>query len=431
MPGSRVLVAIALGLLSTVAAGCSSDSRAVRIGLLTDCQGPLYGYEDAQLSGAELPFLHRGARLVGTGPSDGVTAIEVGGRRVVLVHGCQETGEHTVYIEEARRLLETEQVDVLIGGATVVARDLAHRYPEVPFVSTFWNEQEVTLRRPAANLFRFSPDYAQQVAGLGSYAYRDLGWRRAAVVAGDGPPGWAGAAAFAAEFCALGGKVVTTAYRSPFTGKPDVVTRSLAVGPDGVAAFLGFLDDPVAVLAPLATRLGDSRRLLVSGLFMEDPALMKILGPGLDGVVGTTWLPSAPPSPVLRDYRRRYKAAYPGVPAQFGSQSWVIGYHNAVEATLSALERLESSDVRSGLMAELARLRLELPDGETRLDGNRQAVRDTYLSRVRSRQGRTTFEPVGVAADVEQTFSGILSEAPPPGPGTQPCKRARPPAWAR
>ena len=75
MPGRRAIAAITLGLLSAVAAGCSSDERAIRIGLLTDCQGPLYGYEDAQLSGAELPFLHRGARLVGTGPSDGVTVL--------------------------------------------------------------------------------------------------------------------------------------------------------------------------------------------------------------------------------------------------------------------------------------------------------------------------------------------------------------------
>ena len=52
-----------------------------------------------------------------------------------------------------------------------MTRDLAHRYPDAVFVSTFWDEQEVTLRRPASNLFRFTPDYAQQEAGLGAYAY--------------------------------------------------------------------------------------------------------------------------------------------------------------------------------------------------------------------------------------------------------------------
>ena len=36
-----------------------------------------------------------------------------------------------------------------------------------------------------------------------------LGWRRAAVLAPDQPWGWQPAAGFVAEFCALGGEVVT------------------------------------------------------------------------------------------------------------------------------------------------------------------------------------------------------------------------------
>jgi branched-chain amino acid transport system substrate-binding protein len=100
---------------------------------------------------------------------------------------------------------------VVVGGASVAARDLARRYPDTVFVSTFWDEQEITLRRPAPNLFRFSPDYGQQAAGLGEHAYRTLGWRRVAVVAGDSASGWGGSAAFVAEFCALGGTVVETA----------------------------------------------------------------------------------------------------------------------------------------------------------------------------------------------------------------------------
>lgn len=422
------MLALALAL---VAAGCDRDEPTVRIGLLTDCQGPFHGLEDAQLSGAELPFLRRGARLVGTGPSGGVTAIDVGGRRVELVLGCQESGVHTVYIEEARRLLETEQVDAIVGGASVVTRDLAHRYPEVPFVTTFWDEQEETLRQRAPNLARFNPDHAQQAAGLGAYAYRQLGWRRAAIVAGHQHWGWGGAAAFIAEFCSLGGTVVSATYRNTFTGEPDVVRQALATEPDGVATFLNGFDEPAPVLASLTQALGDPRRLLVWAANLEDGALLQTLGAKLDGVVGTTWLPATPPSPALHDYRTAYRAAFAGLPAWFVDQSWVIGYHNAVEATLTALARVDSSDVRAGLIEQLGRLRLHLPGGEVRLDQNGQAVRDGYLSRVRSEGGKTTLEPVSVIEDVEQTFGGLLSEAPPPGPGSQPCKRATPPPWAR
>jgi ABC-type branched-subunit amino acid transport system substrate-binding protein len=429
MTGRRTLIALAVAAL-VAAAGCGSEEQAVKIGVLADCQGALRGFQDAQLSGADLPFLRRGAHLLGSSPSGGVSPIEVGGRRVELVQGCEETGEHVVFIDEARRLLETEHVDVVVGGSSVVTRELAHRYPKAVFVSTFWDEPEITLRKPAANLFRFSPDFAQQEAGLGAYAYHELGWRRASVVAGEQSSGWAGAAAFTAEFCALGGKVVATGFRSPYTGTPDVVAQALAVRPDGVATFLNFLDDPAKLIGSLATSLGDPKRLLVWGTNLEDAALLGALGRKVDGVVGTSWLPASPPSPALRDYRRRWRAAFPGLPAPIADQSKVIDYHNSVEATLTALERVRSGDVGEGLKTELRRLRLDLPGGTVTLDRNRQAVRDGYLSRIVVDGGRTTLEPVKVVPRVEQSFRGLLSSAPAPGPGSQPCKKATPPSWA-
>ena len=265
-------------------------------------------------------------------------------------------------------------------------------------------------------------------AGLGAYAYRELGWRRAAVVGGDQPSGWSGAAAFTAEFCALGGRVVEQSFRSIFTGRPDVVARALAAEPDGVAAFLNFLDNDAKTLRALSAGLGDARRLLVWAPTLE--TLLYELGPRIDGVVGTTWLPSTEPSAVLRDYRRRYRAAFPGLPAFLADQSWVIGYHNATEAVLRALERIDGGDVSAGLQSELSGLRLSLPGGTVSLDGHRQAVRDSYLSRVVVEAGKPRLEPVAVVRGVEQTFGGLLSAAPPPGPGTQPCVRSRRLPWA-
>jgi ABC-type branched-subunit amino acid transport system substrate-binding protein len=420
----------AVAVLAAVAASCGSDEQPVRIGVLADCQGGLRGYGDGWLSGAELPFLRRGAHLLGTSPSDGVSAIEVGGRRVELVVGCEEAGEHLVYIEEARRLLEAEHVDVVMGGSSVVTRDVAHRYPDAVFVSTFWDEQEVTLRRSATNLFRFTPDYAQQEAGLGAYAYNALGWRRASIVAADDNPGWAGAAAFTAEFCALGGTVAETAYAGS-SGQPEAVSRALAARPDGVATFLSVIDGQDAILLPLVAKLDNPRRLLLWGQSFVDPTLLGRLGARLDGVVSTTWLPSSPPSTALRDFRRRWHAAFPGLPVALGSDPVVIGYHNSMEALLTALARVHSGDVRSSLEAELKRVRLELPGGSIALDRNRQAVRDGYLSRIVSNGGKPTLVPVAVVPHVEQTFGGLLSSAPPPGPDTQPCRRGSPPSWAQ
>ena len=422
-------LAAAVAVLAALAAGCGGGEDAVRIGVLTDCQGPFHAYEDAQLSGAELPFLRRGARLVGPGPSAGVTGLRIAGRRVELVRGCQESGEHTVFIEETRRLIETEHVDAIVGGASVVSRELAHHYPDVPFVNAFWDEQEVTLRSPAHNLFRFSPDFAQDAAGLGAYAYRQLGWRRAAIVAGDQSAGWDGAAAFTAEFCSLGGSVVATSYATPITSSSDVVGRALSRRPDGVAAFLTPFEDQPRLVGTLLSRLRSPRRLVTWSQSIE-AGLPTALGPRLNGIVATTWLPPTP-SAALRKYHSLYHAAYPGLPAWYGDQSWVLSYYDAAEAVLTALGRVGGGEVRAGLIEELGRLDLDLPGGRVTLDRNRQAVRDGYLARVDWARGPSHLQPVAVVPHTEQTFGGLLSAAPPPSRDSQPCVKARPPAWAR
>ena len=89
----------------------------------------------------------------------------------------------------------------------MVFRELARRYPTVPFVLAGSWAREATTHAPAPNLYRFTPDIEQEQAGLATYAYKTLGWRTAATVAEETPNGWGATAAFAAEFCALGGQV--------------------------------------------------------------------------------------------------------------------------------------------------------------------------------------------------------------------------------
>ena len=133
---------------------------------------------DWSLAGAELPLLQHGGRLIGKGPSSGVEGAKVAGRRVELVDRCSETGVYGRMIVEARRLVEVDHVDAVVGafGSSdgIVLRELARRYPTVPFVIAGSFAREATVHDPAPNLYRFSPDIEQQQAGLATYAYRTL-----------------------------------------------------------------------------------------------------------------------------------------------------------------------------------------------------------------------------------------------------------------
>ena len=409
----------------------------MRIGLLTDCRGIFSGYEDQMLAGAELPLLRRGARLTNGQPSGGVSEARVASRDVELVRGCTEESEHTILVEEARRLVEDEDVDAVVGAIgesdSLVFRDIARKYPEVIFIPAWSEAQGLTLRHPAANVYRFDTDEAQDLAGLGSYAYRELGWRRAAVVADTTPLGWHEEAAFVAEFCALGGDV-TARYTAPIDLGDPKVANALR-NADGVAALtFGGLAVPADFLPALTRLIGSPQSRMVVGTYvLEDSnTIVPIAGPPA-GVVGASSIPPANATPAMRAHRREFSKAFPGLPPSDAETPIVLAFNDAMEGLLRGVEASEGdlSDGRQRLREELTQVRFDLPSSPVYLDRNRQAVRNTYLKRVVRGGGQRAFKLVRVVPEAEQTFGGLLSDAPSPGPGSQPCRKATPPPWVR
>ena len=326
----------------------------MRIGLLTDCRGIFSGYEDEMLAGAELPLLRRGARLTNGKPSGGVSGARVAGRDVELVRGCTEESEHTVLVEEVRRLVEVEGVDAVVGAIgesdSLVFRELARKYPEVIFIPVWSGAQELTLRHPAANVYRFDTDEAQDVAGLGSYAYRELGWRRAAVVADTTPVGWQEEAAFVAEFCALGGNV-TARFTAPIDLGDPKVAHALR-GADGVAALmLGGYFAPPDFLPALARTLGSPETRIVAGTYvLEDSNTLVPIARRPAGVVGASSIPPANATPAMRAHRAAFSKAFPGLPPSDAETPLVLAFNDAMEGLLRGLEASDG-DLSDGRQA--------------------------------------------------------------------------------
>jgi branched-chain amino acid transport system substrate-binding protein len=282
-------------------------------------------------------------------------------------------------------------------------------------------------------VYRFGTDGAQDVAGLGSYAYRELGWRRAAVVGDPFPLGWHEEAAFVAEFCALGGNV-TARLSTPIDLDDPKVAHALD-GADGVAAlvFGGIFTGP-EFLPALARAQGSPETRIVVGTYgLDDSNTLMPIDSLPAGVVGASSIPPANSTPAMRRHRTAFTKAFPGLPPGFAEAPVVLAFHDAMEGLLRGLEAAEGdlSDGRRRLREELARVRFDLPSSPVRLDRNRQAVRNVYLKRIDYEGGKQVFRLVRVVPDVEQTFGGLLSKSPPPGPGSQPCRKATPPPWAR
>jgi branched-chain amino acid transport system substrate-binding protein len=198
----------------------SSKAQSFRIGILSDCYGPFSGANELNVASAELPLIERGAKLLGRKPSDGVGPVAVAGRRVELLVGCVAGTDEV--IPEARRLVEEGGAQAIVGpedpGQGMALREYARRRPETAFLIQPSAAPELTLIDPARNVFRFTLDAAQSVAGVGGYAYRQLGWRTAAVVGDDVPFAWEEAAGFVAESARwAAGSSSASGYRSART----------------------------------------------------------------------------------------------------------------------------------------------------------------------------------------------------------------------
>jgi branched-chain amino acid transport system substrate-binding protein len=317
----------------------------------------------------------------------------------------------------------------MLGQAEgVVLRDLARRYPKVVFLLGNSYAQEPTLRNPAPNLFRFVSDGAQAIAGLGSYAYRRLDWRTAAVVLPDDTYAWPEAAGFLAEFCALGGRVQRVV--APPSGAAGALAR-LPKDADGVVLLSRSFPETAAFAGGYAKLRPDLSRHLVLG-----PGSMAFLDPKLFGQValllrGVVLSGGSYDSrdPVWVAFRTAFRQHFPGLsdPLNPAGFPLVLGYYDSVEATLRALEQAPGGGLP--LMRTLARTNFDSPNGPLRLDRNRQAVVSAVLSQIEE-GGR--IRTIRVLHGVEQTFGGYFSASTPTPTVSRPgCHAATPPPWGR
>jgi branched-chain amino acid transport system substrate-binding protein len=430
----RWVALAAIALLAAPACGGKAD-RPLRIGVIVDCVGAFRALQDQELSGAQLPLIVRGARQAGKSPSDGVHGVRVAGRPVEIVRGCSESGEFTTLTQIARQLVEREHVDAVVAGGPfsvdgIPLRDLAHRHPDVAFLAAANGPREVTLQQPSANVYRVAPDLGQGVAGLATYAYRDLGWRRVALLLDDWVVGWQGETAFVREFCALGGRVVgRTALSAPKS--PAAVVARVPRRADGVAVLGSAMSLTPDVLDALARR--GSRALVLGPDVVGDANLVRGVA-SLRGVVAASYAPAAQASPDVRAYLRDYARAYPGASRGEPRDALVMGYRNAVEGLLDAFEQVDGdlADGRRRLRAQLGRLRTELLGVPVRMDGRRQAVVSASLVRLgpAAASGGPALTAVRAIPGVDQSIGGLVPAGYVPTSAGQACRRATPPPWA-
>jgi branched-chain amino acid transport system substrate-binding protein len=387
---------LALALLGSVAmtphAAFAEDT--IKVGLLATLEGPFTVLGQDGVRGAELALNEAGYKA--------------GGKKIEIIKGSSDASPDSA-VKAARKLVEQDGVAILIGPLSgdegVAVKDYAKTQPNVTFVNGTSAAQDTTLRDPAPNFFRFSTDGAQWMAGLGEYAFNVKKYKTVAVVAEDYSFPYTQVFGFMAGFCKAGGHVPAK-FWVPIGAKD--YSSVIAAIPDKVDAIYVALGGADGVNFLTQYQQAGGAAPLIGGSITVDQTVLGTKGKQRDYVVGT---PSAGPiadnseEPAWKKFVADYKAAYKdGFPSP---SLFAQGYYINTKAVLLALDKIggDLSDKEVKLRDTLSKLEFDTPTGKVKLDKNRQAIADNYLTEVaKGADGNLYNKVIKVMPAVNQTL---------------------------
>ena len=394
MKTHRTLIALALLSSAALAPRAALADDSIKVGLLATLEGPFTVLGQDGVRGAELALKEANYMA--------------GGKKIDVIKGSSDASPDSA-VKAARKLVEQDGVAILIGPLSgdegLAVKDYAKTQPNVTFINGTSAAQDTTLRDPAPNFYRFTTDGAQWMAGLGSYAYNDKHYHTVVTVAEDYSFPYTQVFGFMADFCKAGGHVPKK-FWVPIGNKD--FSSVIAAIPDKVDAIYVALGGADGVNFLTQYQQAGGTAPLIGGSITVDQTVLGTQGKQRDYVIGT---PAAGPiadnaeGPAWKKFVDDYKAAYKdGFPSP---SLFAQGYYIEAKAMLAALDKVKGdlSDNQAKFRDALATLELDTPTGKVKLDKNRQAIADNYLTEVaKADDGHLYNKVVKVIPAVNQTL---------------------------
>lgn len=332
----------------------------------------------------------------------------VAGKKIELITASSDASPDSA-IRATRKLVEQDGIQIMVGPLSgsegLAVKDYSKGKPAVTFVNGVSGAQDTTLRDPSPNFFRFNMEGAQWMAGLAEYVIKDKGYKKIAVLAEDYSFPYTQVLGFMVPFCKMGGTVTekfwvpigNKDYSSVIAGLPDDI--------DAIYVALGGADS-VNFLTQYEQAGGESP--LIGGSITVDQSVLGSKGRTRKFIIGT---PSAGPiadtwdDPRWQKFVKAYQAEYPkGFPSP---SLFAHGYYVNTKAVLLALEKVggDLSGGQAKFREALATLEFETPTGMVKLDKNRQAIGDNFVTEViEGPDGNLVNKVVKVIKGVNQTL---------------------------
>lgn len=289
-----------------------------------------------------------------------------------------DEGDPTAGATKARKLIDEDQVDVLIGGvSSAVAYGIAPFVADsgVPYIITIAGADGLTQVDEKANIFRISYTGSQPMHPLGEYACNELGYETASIVSLDFAFGWESAGGFARIYEEAGCEVNQEIYvplgtedYAPFVQQIDRgsdVVMAVNSGPSGNLFWQTYRD------------FGYELPVIGHGA-ITDEFLLAVEDDWHVGAQTIFYWSRALDTPENTEFVQ----AYEDRTGQLVSQGAEAGYAAAKVLEAALEEAGENGDDPEQLLEALGNVQVDVPRGELSFDSYGQAVMDFYIREV-------------------------------------------------
>jgi len=306
---------------------------------------------------------------------------QAGGRPIQMIRE-DETADPAVAVSRARKLVESDQVDMMTGlvstAAAYAMRDYIHDSRTILLVSNAGGNA-LTRDRRSPYIFRTSFTSWQVGFPMGTWVKENLA-DRVFIIASDYAFGHETAEAFRESFVAAGGTVVDQVY-TPL-GSTDFggyMSRIAGSRPQAVFGFLAGSDGVIFVRQFHQFVLSRSIHLAASGFMVEEDVLRAVGAEALGAYSSLHWAITLP-FPENQAFVQAYRARFGANPSVYSMQGYdtarvIVEALNATGGDTSNKERLVEA---------LRAVRFNGPRGLFEFDPrSNHVIQNTYVRQVR------------------------------------------------
>jgi branched-chain amino acid transport system substrate-binding protein len=379
---------------SVMLSGSAFGADKIKIGFFSTLEGPYTALGEDGQRGFDLAVMQHHNKA--------------GGKDLEIIRGSSDASPDSA-LRAAKKLVEQDKVDILIaplsGSEGIALRDYAKTQPQITVINGCSGALETTYVTPAPNFFRFNIDGAQMHKGLGQYIYNVKHYKKIATVGEDYSFVYTQVFGLALDYCPLGGQITKRIWVPLGTKDFSSVISSLPDDVDAIYLGLGGAD-ALNFLNQYQQAGGNAK--LFGGTIMIDQTILSSKGKAKEALIGTA---SAAPfadtsdDPKWQAFVKAYKDNWPPE-KRFASPSLcAVNYYDETNAALLALDKVNGdlSDGHKKFRETLATLVLDSPNGQMKLDENRQAIGTSFVTEVvKDSNGDLVSKVVQVVPNVDQ-----------------------------